>query len=98
MEMGEVSTNNKYPTHPKLMQLGGPNPAMLEKVSTEILVVLNVQLERLSAVSERNPDVPSIKTGSPIDFFENLLHKTEGGKVLPTWRGELYLELHRGVS
>jgi alpha-mannosidase len=35
--------------------------------------------------------------GSPIDFFDDLCRKTDGGKKLPTWKGELYLELHRGV-
>jgi alpha-mannosidase len=36
--------------------------------------------------------------GSPIDFFDDLCRKTDGGKKLPSWKGELYLELHRGVS
>jgi hypothetical protein len=36
--------------------------------------------------------------GSPIDFFDDLCRKTDGGRKLPTWKGELYLELHRGVS
>jgi alpha-mannosidase len=35
--------------------------------------------------------------GSPIDFFDDLCRRTDGGKKLPTWKGELYLELHRGV-
>lgn len=56
-----------------------------------------VQLERLSSLSEKDPIVPSLKMGSPIDFFDDLCESTQGGKILPTWRGELYLELHRGT-
>lgn len=64
---------------------GGPTPLMLEK------------LERLSSLSEKNPEVPSIKMGSPIDFFDDLCRQTDSGRRLPTWKGELYLELHRGT-
>jgi alpha-mannosidase len=55
------------------------------------------QLERLSSLGHA-PEVPKIKMGSPIDFFDDLCRKTDGGRRLPTWKGELYLELHRGVS
>lgn len=56
------------------------------------------QLERLGSLGQTTPEVPAIKMGSPIDFFDDLCRKTDGGKKLPTWKGELYLELHRGVS
>ena len=56
------------------------------------------QLERLSSLGQTTPEVPAIKMGSPIDFFDDLCRKTDGGKKLPTWKGELYLELHRGVG
>ena len=42
--------------------------------------------------------MPSLKLGKPADFFDHLLETTHGGETLPTWRGELYLEFHRGVS
>jgi hypothetical protein len=55
------------------------------------------QLERLGSLGETSPDVPNIQMGSPVDFFDDLCRNTDGGKTLPTWKGELYLELHRGV-
>jgi alpha-mannosidase len=55
-------------------------------------------LERFSSLGQTTPEVPKIKMGSPIDFFDDLCRKTDGGRKLPTWKGELYLELHRGVS
>jgi alpha-mannosidase len=45
-----------------------------------------------------NPEMPSVKIGKVADFFDHLCRKTKGGSTLPTWRGELYFELHRGVS
>lgn len=80
---------------------GGPTPTMLEKVSASTWRYdqkLTRQLDRLSSLSVTNPEVPSIKVGSPIEFFDDLCERTDGGKRLPTWHGELYLELHRGVS
>ncbi|MBC7870186.1 MAG: alpha-mannosidase, partial [Chitinophagaceae bacterium] len=41
------------------------------------------------------PSMPRVRTGSVGDFFRNL-DKTSGAK-LPTWNGELYLEVHRGT-
>lgn len=55
------------------------------------------QLDRLGSLSDRNPEVPSLKMGSPIDFFDDLCQRTQGGAKLPTWRGELYFEFHRGT-
>lgn len=83
---------------------GGPTPTMMEKVRPYSVSLKAVsrsnrfQLERLGSIGQTNPEVPAIKMGSPIDFFDDLCRKTEGGKKLPTWKGELYLELHRGVS
>lgn len=51
----------------------------------------------MGSLSENNPEVPSLKMGSPIDFFDDLCERTKGGKTLPTWRGELYFEFHRGT-
>lgn len=57
-----------------------------------------VQLQRLSAAAENNIEVPAVKAGRPEDFFDMICAKTMQGSLLPTWRGELYFELHRGVS
>jgi hypothetical protein len=70
------------------------SPSLLPNVQNKA----DQQLERLSSLGQTTPEVPAIKMGSPIDFFDDLCRKTDGGKKLPTWKGELYLELHRGVS
>ena len=49
-------------------------------------------------MAQVSPEVPAVKVGLPIDFFETIREETLGGRTLPTWRGELYFELHRGVS
>jgi alpha-mannosidase len=41
------------------------------------------------------PATPKLKAGSVQKFFEDL--DARAGKALPTWNGELYLELHRGT-
>nr|XP_019011845.1 uncharacterized protein I206_03951 [Kwoniella pini CBS 10737]OCF50626.1 hypothetical protein I206_03951 [Kwoniella pini CBS 10737] len=64
---------------------GGPTPLMLNK------------LQRLGSAATHNPEMPSFKIGKVSDFFDNLCQKTLNGKLLPTWRGELYFELHRGT-
>ncbi|OCF39360.1 hypothetical protein I317_06845 [Kwoniella heveanensis CBS 569] len=64
---------------------GGPTPKMLNK------------LQRLGSVANNNREMPSMKLGKVSDFFDHLCKKTKGGKLLPTWRGELYFELHRGT-
>ena len=56
------------------------------------------QIERLSSLAVEHGEVPSFRMGKPVDLFDHLLAKTKGGETLPTWRGELYLEFHRGVS
>nr|XP_018263421.1 uncharacterized protein I303_03290 [Kwoniella dejecticola CBS 10117]OBR85579.1 hypothetical protein I303_03290 [Kwoniella dejecticola CBS 10117] len=64
---------------------GGPTPLMLNK------------LQRLESAANHNPEMPSFKIGKVSDFFDNLCEKTQNGRLLPTWRGELYFELHRGI-
>ena len=49
-------------------------------------------------MAQVSPEVPAVKVGLPIDFFDTIRQETLGGRTLPTWRGELYFELHRGVS
>lgn len=41
------------------------------------------------------PAIPRVRQGSVGDFFRNL--EANSGESLPTWNGELYLELHRGT-
>jgi len=41
------------------------------------------------------PAAPRLAQGSVLDFFRRL--EATSGKCLPTWNGELYLELHRGT-
>nr|XP_019042681.1 hypothetical protein I302_08386 [Kwoniella bestiolae CBS 10118]OCF21611.1 hypothetical protein I302_08386 [Kwoniella bestiolae CBS 10118] len=64
---------------------GGPTPGMLNK------------LQRLASAADHNPEMPSFKIGKVSEFFDRLCQKTNNGKTLPTWRGELYFELHRGT-
>nr|XP_019002605.1 uncharacterized protein I203_05090 [Kwoniella mangroviensis CBS 8507]OCF66066.1 hypothetical protein I203_05090 [Kwoniella mangroviensis CBS 8507] len=64
---------------------GGPTPHILNK------------LERLASTADHNPEMPSFKIGKVSDFFDGLREKTDNGANLPTWRGELYFELHRGT-
>ena len=42
-----------------------------------------------------HPGLPKVRLGTAIDFMERLEHRA--GDKLPTWNGELYLELHRGT-
>ncbi|MFN3335374.1 MAG: alpha-mannosidase, partial [Caldilinea sp.] len=41
------------------------------------------------------PGLPRMRNGSVKEFYEKL--EAESGDRLPTWNGELYLELHRGT-
>lgn len=42
-------------------------------------------------------EVPSVRLAKPANFFDHLLRISDGGQSLPTYRGELYLEFHRGT-
>lgn len=43
-------------------------------------------------------DIPKVQLANSLqDFYDTVLETTEGGKRLPTWQGDLYLEFHRGV-
>ncbi|WWC88253.1 uncharacterized protein L201_003160 [Kwoniella dendrophila CBS 6074] len=64
---------------------GGPTSLMLEK------------LRRLNSSSVKYPEVPTVKIEKVDSFFDHILKKTDGGKRLSSWRGELYFELHRGI-
>ncbi|BGP38279.1 Glycoside hydrolase, 38 vacuolar alpha mannosidase [Rhodotorula kratochvilovae] len=70
---------------------GGPLAPMLEN------------LRRCRAVSndanQGGGELPKVHMGATVEqFYEDLLRKSDGGKRLPTWTGELYLELHRGTA
>ena len=41
------------------------------------------------------PGLPKMRNGSVKEFYETM--EREAGDQLPTWNGELYLELHRGT-
>lgn len=41
-------------------------------------------------------EIPKVHMGATVEqFYEDVLKKSEKGERLPTWTGELYLELHR---
>jgi len=65
---------------------GGPLPEMLEK------------LRRCRGVSNTVGQLPTVHMGSSVDeFYDKVLEKTEEGKKLVSWVGELYFEFHRGT-
>lgn len=51
-------------------------------------------LENIRAMNEF-PGLPRMRNGSVKEFYE--IMEREAGDRLPTWNGELYLELHRGT-
>lgn len=66
---------------------GGPTPYMVEK------------LRRCRGYANTaGGDFPQVELGCTVnDFFNDLSKDTGNGKKLPSWRGELYLEYHRGT-
>ena len=40
---------------------------------------------------------PQVHFGSTDDFFDHVEHEIAEGAPVPTWRGELYFEMHRGT-
>ncbi|KDQ27960.1 glycoside hydrolase family 38 protein [Pleurotus ostreatus PC15] len=65
---------------------GGPLAKMLEN------------LRRIRAVTNTHRELPPVSMGHSVDeFFEDLNESSKGGKTLPNWHGELYLEFHRGT-
>ncbi|KAG9009030.1 Glycoside hydrolase, 38 vacuolar alpha mannosidase [Tulasnella sp. 427] len=65
---------------------GGPLNKMLEN------------LRRIRATGNEHRELPVVSMGDSVDDFYDDIHKhTEEGKTLPVWRGELYLEFHRGT-
>ncbi|KAG8972660.1 Glycoside hydrolase, 38 vacuolar alpha mannosidase [Tulasnella sp. 425] len=65
---------------------GGPLNKMLEN------------LRRIRATGNEHRELPVVSMGESVDDFYDDIHKhTDEGKALPVWRGELYLEFHRGT-
>ncbi|THH17029.1 hypothetical protein EW146_g3709 [Bondarzewia mesenterica] len=65
---------------------GGPLAKMLEN------------LRRIRGVANNSRELPPVSMGHSVDeFFEDVKAKSNGGSALPNWRGELYLEFHRGT-
>ncbi|KAJ7203479.1 glycoside hydrolase family 38 protein [Mycena haematopus] len=65
---------------------GGPLPKMLEN------------LRRIRAVTNTHRELPPVNMGHSVDeFFDYLAESSHSGEVLPNWKGELYLEFHRGT-
>ncbi|KAI5983893.1 glycoside hydrolase family 38 protein, partial [Pisolithus albus] len=60
---------------------GGALPKMLEN------------LRRIRAVTNNHRELPPVSMGSTVEqFFEDIERDSKGGRSLPVWRGELYLE------
>ena len=55
-------------------------------------------LRRIRAITNTHREIPPVHMGRSVDeFFDYLEGETKGGRVLPNWKGELYLEFHRGT-
>lgn len=55
------------------------------------------QLENQRRMAQGIPGLPRTKPSTAGEFFRQLDHDVSGSKYLPAWRGELYLEYHRGT-
>ncbi|KAH9965647.1 glycosyl hydrolases family 38 N-terminal domain-containing protein [Russula compacta] len=65
---------------------GGPLAKMLES------------LRRLRGTANTSRELPVVHLGRSVDeFFDHLKTTSDAGRKLPNWRGELYLEFHRGT-
>ncbi|OJA11450.1 hypothetical protein AZE42_08844 [Rhizopogon vesiculosus] len=55
-------------------------------------------LRRVRAASNEHRELPSVSMGSSVEeFFEDIEKESKEGTTLPVWKGELYLEFHRGT-
>ncbi|KAJ8143325.1 hypothetical protein OY671_003535 [Metschnikowia pulcherrima] len=65
---------------------GGPTEEMLEK------------LRRCRGMANTNAAIPTVHLGNTVEeFYEDVLERSDYGRNLPTWTGEIYLEFHRGT-
>lgn len=67
---------------------GGPTAEMIEKLRRCRAIANEVSLL---------PTVTSSERHTPEKFFDKVVADTNNGKDLVSWRGELYLEYHRGT-
>ncbi|KAJ7694967.1 hypothetical protein B0H14DRAFT_2650766 [Mycena olivaceomarginata] len=49
------------------------------------------QLCPIRAVTDKHRELPPVHMGHSDKFFDYLMERSQGGKVLPTWKGEQYL-------
>ncbi len=54
-------------------------------------------IEQIRRLSHGVGSVPATKQKTATEFLTGLKARAEGDKRLPSWRGELYLEYHRGT-
>ncbi|MCQ2462809.1 MAG: glycosyl hydrolase-related protein [Clostridia bacterium] len=54
-------------------------------------------LENLKRLEQGVPGCPNTRQEFVRDFFDRLKNEVEGSRRLPKWRGELYMENHRGT-
>lgn len=65
---------------------GGPTTEMLEK------------LRRCRGLSDTVGELPRVHLGNTVnDFYDDIEKKSDFGKKLVSWSGELYFEFHRGT-
>ncbi|OAX33098.1 glycoside hydrolase family 38 protein [Rhizopogon vinicolor AM-OR11-026] len=89
---------------------GVTNHKNLESSATALLVFGNgdggggalakmlENLRRIRAASNEYRELPSVSMGSSVEeFFEDIEKESKEGTTLPVWKGELYLEFHRGT-
>ena len=55
------------------------------------------QLECIRRMKKGIPGFPEVQIGTAGEYFDRLSEKVTGNKRLPCWRGEIYLENHRGT-
>lgn len=65
---------------------GGPTEEMVEKIRRE------------RGFANNTNSIPVVHLGNTVeDFYDDVLEKSNNGADLPTWKGEVYLEFHRGT-
>lgn len=65
---------------------GGPTEEMIEKI------------RRQRGFANITNGIPTVHLGETVeDFYDLVLKKSDNGNALPTWKGEIYLEFHRGT-
>ncbi|KAF7327956.1 Glycoside hydrolase family 38 protein [Mycena kentingensis (nom. inval.)] len=78
------------------------NHKNLESSDSSLLVFGNGDggggpLPKMATSNKHGQLAPVVQGHSVDEFFDYLAESTDAGKGLPNWRGELYLEFHRGT-